>query len=136
MNRPWNVLKRLARSAGAGAFATLADLGVLALLTSGVGLGPRAASIPAFTVGAIVMYFGQKYFAFGERGKVRRAQAMLFAVVQLVGLALNAALFEGVMRFIPGTRPFYLPVRLVTTNLVWLAYSFPVWHLVFRERPR
>jgi len=79
-------LKRLARSAGAGAVASMVDLAVLTLLASGVGLGPRVASVPAFVAGGIIMFFGQKYFAFRERNPVRGQQVALFVVVQLVGL--------------------------------------------------
>jgi len=133
-SRPIDVLKRLARSAGAGALATGVDLAVLTLLASVLGLGPRAASVPAFIAGGITMFFGQKYFAFRERGKAPSSQMALFAGVQLVGLGLNAALFEGVMRIAPNAQGAYVLVRLATTNIVWLAYSFPVWHLVFRTR--
>jgi putative flippase GtrA len=126
------ILKRLARSAGAGAVASMADLAVLTLLASGVGLGPRVASVPAFVAGAVIMFFGQKYFAFRERNPVRRQQVALFAAVQLVGLAINAVLYDLAMRIVPNTPAFYLAARMVTTNIVWLAYSFPVWHLVFR----
>jgi len=37
------------------------------------------------------------------------------------------------MRVVPNTPVFYLAARMVTTNMVWLAYSFPVWHLVFKS---
>ncbi len=131
MNMP--ALKRLARSAGAGAVASMVDLAVLTLLASGVGLGPRVASVPAFVAGSVTMFFGQKYFAFRERNGVRGQQALLFAVVQLVGLAINAALYDLAMRVVPNMPVFYLAARMVTTNIVWLVYSFPLWHLVFRS---
>ncbi|HWL87372.1 MAG TPA: hypothetical protein VNO21_16320, partial [Polyangiaceae bacterium] len=77
---------------------------------------------------------GQKYFAFQERNPVRGGQVALFVAVQVVGLAINALLYDAVLRLVPGAASLYVAARLVTTNIVWLGYSFPVWHLVFRAR--
>jgi hypothetical protein len=37
------------------------------------------------------------------------------------------------MRLVPEGHGVFLLVRIVTTNVVWLAYSFPLWHFVFRR---
>jgi putative flippase GtrA len=126
------LLARLVRSAGAGAVATLVDLGVLTALVSLAGVSPRAASVPALVLGAIVMFFGQKRFAFRSRSGPTGREALLFTLVQIGGLVLTALLYEIVMRTVPGATRYYVPARLVTTNVVWLAYSFPLWHLVFK----
>jgi putative flippase GtrA len=145
-----DVVFRLARSAGAGGVATLADLGTLTLLVSGLGVAARNASVPALIVGNVVMFFGQRlafrptrreevpacYTHAGKSagGDVRR-QIALFAVVQLVGLGLNALAYDLALRALPLAERWYVATRLATTNLVWLGYSFPLWHLVFRARP-
>ena len=125
---------RLARSGLAGAGASLADLALLTALVQLAGVSPRAASVPALLLGAIVMYFGQKYLAFQSRQKPSGREVLLFALVQAGGLVLTGLLFELALRFFPALAPYYVVVRLVTTNLVWLLYSFPLWHFVFRPR--
>jgi putative flippase GtrA len=126
------VLLRLARSGFAGAFATATDLGTLTMLVSGLGISPRIANVPALVMGSIVMFFGQKHFAFRRGGGRLDREIAAFAVVQIIGLGLGAALFDLGLR-IPGAARFYVVVRLVTSNLVWLLYSFPLWHFVFKK---
>jgi putative flippase GtrA len=126
------LLARLVRSAGAGAVATVVDLGSLTALVSIAGLSPRAASVPALVLGGIVMFFGQKHWAFRSHAGRTGREAVLFALVQIGGLVLTALLFEFVMRVAPAATRYYVIVRLVTTNVVWVGYSFPLWHLVFK----
>lgn len=128
------VLVRLVRSGIAGLAATAADLACLTLLTELGGLSPRVASVPALTVGGLVMFFGQKYFAFQSREKTEARELFWFAVVQVGGLVLTGVLYDTTLRLLPDLVEHYVLVRLVTTNLVWLGYSFPLWHLVFRAR--
>jgi putative flippase GtrA len=108
-------------------------------MVSIAGLAPRVASVPALIAGSVVMFVGQKLFAFRARGGDLRREALLFALVQAGGVALNALLYDLALRAIPAaastTGVWYLPVRLGTTNLVWIAYSFPLWHWVFKARP-
>ncbi len=123
---------RLLRSGAAGAGASIVDLAVLTGLVQLGGVSPRAASVPALIAGGIVMFFGQKYLAFrGRTGSVAR-ELLLFTAVQAGGLVLTGLLFDGTLRIAPGLGHYYVVVRLVTTNVVWLGYSFPLWHWVFR----
>jgi putative flippase GtrA len=126
---PWRVVRALL----AGGAATLSDLAVLALLVSAFGLAPRVASLPALLVGGAVNFVGNRHFAFkATRGSVVR-QALLYTVVELLALAANGLLFELVMRALPpGLAWAYVPVRLVTSHVVFLAWSYPLWRLVFR----
>jgi putative flippase GtrA len=104
---------------------------ILTGLTELAGLSPRVASVPALVVSSIVMFFGQKYFAFGSRGKPTTRELVLFALVQAGGLVLTALLFELVVRLVPFLFEHYVLARILVTNLVWLGYSFPLYHLVF-----
>jgi putative flippase GtrA len=126
---------RLARSGSAGALAGGTDLATLTLLVQVAHFSPRTASVPALTFGAIVMFFGQKYLAFQTAGKPSFRELGLFALVQLGGLALTALGFDLLLRTVPLSARHYVLSRLVVTNLVWLAYSFPLWHFVFRKEP-
>jgi putative flippase GtrA len=123
----------LLRSGGAGALAAGTDLATLTLLVRGFGLSPRAASVPALTLGAIVMFFGQKYLAFQSAGKPNLRELTLFALVQLGGFGLTALLFDLAMRLVPLSAEHYVISRMIVTNVVWLGYSFPLWHFVFRK---
>ena len=125
---------RLLRSAGAGAAATLVDLAFLTGLVSLAGVSPRAASVPALVLGNVVTFFGQKYFAFQAQRAHAAGQALSFVLVEGGGFMLNALLFELVLRLLPAATSHYALTRLLTTNAVWLLYSFPLWHLVFRPK--
>ena len=127
------MLTRLLRSGGAGALAAGTDLATLTLLVQVAGVPPRAASVPALALGAIVMFFGQKYLAFKSSGKPSLREMVLFALVQLGGFALTALLFDLLLRVAPLAQAHYVVSRMIVTNVVWLAYSFPLFHFVFRK---
>lgn len=129
-------LGQLFRAFLAGAAATLADLAVLTVLVSGLGLAPRVANVPALLVGGVVNFLGNRHFAFrASTGSLPR-QAALYTLVELVALALNGVLFDVAMRALPAHGAAYLLTRLVTSHVVFLLWSYPLWRLVFRvERP-
>jgi putative flippase GtrA len=128
------LLLRLLHSAGAGGVATLADLGSLTAMVSLFGLSPRVANVPSLLLGSLVMFFGLKRFAFRGRGGGARREIALFAVVQLVGVALSAILFDALVRHSPLAQRWYVGARLAAGSVVWLGFSFPAWHWVFRAR--
>ncbi len=127
-------LFRFLRSLLAGGAATLVDLGVLAILVSGFGLSPRIANVPALVAGGVVAFFGNRHFAFRATGGKVSEQAALFAVVEIIALALNGLLFDAAVRALPGHTDLYALVRLVTSHVVFVAWSYPLWRLVFRPR--
>jgi putative flippase GtrA len=127
------IAMRLLRSAGAGAVSTAVDLTALTLLIEVAKWSPRAANIPALILGGITMFIGQKYFAFRAHGDVKKELA-LFVLVQAGALLLNGFLFDLGMRLSPLFARYYLFVRMAVGNVVWLGYSFPLWHLVFKQR--
>jgi putative flippase GtrA len=125
---------RFLRAVLAGGAATLVDLGVLVLLVSFFHLAPRAANVPALVAGGIVSFVGNRHFVFrAERGSIVR-QAALFALVEIVALSLNGVLYDAAMRLFHAHASLYVPIRLATTNLVFVLFSFPLWHFVFRVR--
>jgi len=58
-------------------------------------------------------------------------QAALFVATEAVALALNAALYHGVASLFPLVPATAVLARAVTTNLVFLLWSYPVWKRVF-----
>jgi putative flippase GtrA len=123
---------RLFRSFVAGAAATLTDLAVLAFLVSVMHIDPRHANVPALIAGGIVNFVGNRHFAFragdGHLGK----QIFGYSVVEIVALVMNGILFELAMLALPGHQSWYAAVRLVTSHVVFLAWSYPLWRLVFK----
>jgi putative flippase GtrA len=128
------LLYRLLHSAGAGAVATLVDIGSLTAMVSLFGLSPRVANVPALLLGSLVMFFGLKRFAFRGRGGGVRREVALFTIVQLVGIALSGLLFDALVVWSPLAERWYVGTRLAANNVVWLGFSFPAWHWVFRAR--
>jgi putative flippase GtrA len=120
-----------ARSALTGGAATLADLAVIAVMTGLFHTSPKVANVPALLVGAVVQFFGNKHFAFRARGGNLRRQAALFVATEAVALGLNAALYHGVASLFPLVPATAVLARAITTNLVFLLWSYPVWKRVF-----
>jgi putative flippase GtrA len=124
-----------ARSLLAGSAATVADLAVLAFAVGVLSVSPKAANLPALFVGATVQFFGNRHFAFrAASGRLVR-QAVLFGATEAAALALNAALYHAVVTFVPLTRAGAVFARLLTTNLVFLSFSYPLWRRVFQPEP-
>jgi putative flippase GtrA len=121
----------LLRAGVAGIAATAVDVGTLALLVSVAHLDPRVASIPALVAGGVANFVGNRHFAFRARDGSVAKQALGYTVVELVALALNGLLYDTVLRLAPQTAHAYWAVRLVTSHVVFLAWSFPLWRKVF-----
>ena len=121
---------RVVRSLLVGGAATLVDLGVLALLVELAHLPALVANIPALLAGALVQFLGCRYFVFqhGNGGSVGK-QAGGFAAVELATLALNGLAFHVL---VAGVHVPYVIARPLGTFLVFGAFSYPMWRLVFR----
>lgn len=129
-----SLLLRLVRSGGAGAVATVADLLALTIMKEGFGIPPEVASVPALTLGTVLMFFLQKHFVFQSKSGSVARELVLFGAVQAGGYVITLVGYDATLRFVPWLAVHYVVARLVVTNLVWLAYSFPLWHWVFRAR--
>ena len=128
---------RLLRSGGAGVLATVAQFGTLWLLVAFGGMDPVRANVPSLVFGSVVMFLGQKYFVFEARAASRLwLETLLYAIVQVVGIALTSWLFKVFLAFSPRLEPHYVLVGLVVNNVVWLFYFFPLWHFVFKSPPK
>jgi putative flippase GtrA len=127
------IVARLIRSAIAGGLATLVDLGVLTGLVSLGFVSPRVASIPALIAGAVAAFVTQKVYAFRAPEGRMVQQILQFSAVQVGSVLLTGLLFDVAVRCGPAFASHYVVVRLATTNVVWLGFSFPLWHYVFRR---
>ena len=129
-HRASSFLLRVFRSLGVGGIATLADLVTLTFLVSALGLSPRAASIPALLLGVFVQVVGNKRFAFRDRSPEWVKQGLLFAGVELIGFAANAAVFDFLMVH---TNVPYLVARCLGTFGVYAAICLPLWTRIFKH---
>jgi putative flippase GtrA len=134
MNKPgWlRELLQWLRSGLAGALATGVDLGVLALLVSGFGVSAHSANVPALVAGGIANFLGNRHFAFRAHGGSLTRQALGYTAVEIVALVLNGVLYDVALRVFPGALHLYWLVRIVTSHLVFLCWSYPLWRRVFR----
>jgi len=125
---------KLIRAGAAGIFATAIDLLVLTILVSGFHVSAQVANVPALAAGGVANFAGNRWFAFRAQHGSLPKQALGYTVVEIVALALNGWLFALAMHLLPQATHLYWLVRLATTNVVFLAWSYPLWTLVFRQR--
>jgi putative flippase GtrA len=123
------------RAGVAGIVATAVDVGTLAVLVSGFHVSAHVANVPALVAGGVANFVGNRYFAFRSRGRIAR-QALGYTVVELVALALNGWLFEVALRLFPHATNAYWALRLATSHIVFLLWSYPLWCVVFRSSSR
>ena len=128
------LLLQTLRAGLAGIVATGTDLLVLAVLVSGLHVDPHVANVPALLAGGVANFLGNRHFAFRARSESLTHQAIGYTAVELVALALNGLLFDAALRTFPGATHAYWAVRLVTSHLVFLLWSYPLWCFVFRTR--
>jgi putative flippase GtrA len=115
----------------------VADIGTLTALVSVFGFTPERASVPALVAGSVVVFVGHKYFVFGAHDPATIwRETILFTLIQVIGIALSAWAFQAILGMSPRLQAYYVPVRLVANNFVWLFYYFPLWHFVFKKAPR
>jgi putative flippase GtrA len=124
------------RSALTGGAATLVDLAVIGAAVGLWHLSPAAANAPALLAGATVQFFGNRHFAFRARGGQLGRQAALFALAEAVTLALNFALYNAVVSRIALGAAGAVLTRAVTSNLVFVLWSYPVWKRIFQPAAR
>lgn len=127
-----NAMLRFLRALLAGGAATAVDLATLAVLVSLFHLDPRVANVPALVAGGAVQFFANRGFVFRADKEGLARQALLFVIVETVALALNGVLYDGAMRLVPPQPGLYALVRLATSNLVFVSWSYPLWRFVFR----
>src|SRR5947209_2816676 len=87
----------LLRSSMVGVLATACDLSTLALLMWVFHLKEKIANIPSLIPGLIVMFFGNKYFAFEDHSKHVVKQGARFLYVETWAFIINVLLFHALV---------------------------------------
>lgn len=125
-------LLTLIRSSLVGLLATASDLTTTTILVRLFDFTKRQANIPGLVPGILVMFIGNKYFAFQDRSKNVVKQGLLFVIIEAVALGLNVLLFD---RLVVWFDLHEILARLIGTNVTYLGFSFPLWSLlVFRRK--
>ena len=90
-------------------------------------------NVPALVVGGVANFVGNRHFAFRARGGSLTRHALGYTAVEVVALVLNGVLYDLALRVFPGALHLYWLVRIVTSHLVFLCWSYPLWRKVFRD---
>src|SRR4051794_21656991 len=77
------------RSGLVGFLATICDLGSLALMVRVFGWSPQASNVPSLILGLVVIFVGNKYFAFQDRSSGVLKQGGIFLLIELGAILLN-----------------------------------------------
>ena len=80
-----------------------------------------------------MQFFGNRHFAFRSKGGSLARQAGLFAVTEVVTMLLNFLLYHLVVTRVALGPGGAVLARAITTNLVFVLWSYPVWARIFRE---
>jgi putative flippase GtrA len=131
----WRAFTTWLRASLAGGAATACDLACLFVLTAGVGISPRAASIPALLVGGVVNFFANRHFAFRAAAAPATKQAAGYIAVEACALLLNALVYDTAIRLMPFAAEHYAIMRVAAGSMVFLCWSYPLWRIVFRAPP-
>lgn len=87
------LFQQLIRYGIVGVIATVIDFGVMIALTELAGIDPVLSAGISFTVSVVFNYLASMQFVFTRREDLgRAAEATIFVVLSLVGLAINEAL--------------------------------------------
>lgn len=120
----------VARSAAVGVLASVADLASLAGAIA-LGVDPLVANVPALLLGLIIQFVGNKYFAFRDASPRVARQLAIFSLVEIVALALNAAVFH---LAVSGLAVPALLARVLASGLVYFGFSLRIWRHIFAAR--
>jgi putative flippase GtrA len=127
--------RKLWRSCRVGVLASILDQLSLVVLVGWLGYPQEQLWVNALTLtaGAVVMFFGNKYFAFEDYSPRVLLQGMFFFGVELAALGLNVLAFHLAVRHLH-SNPYL--TRAVCTAAVYFGFSFPLWHFIFQKTPR
>jgi putative flippase GtrA len=127
----------LMRSSMVGVLATASDLSTLTLLLYVVHLPEKVANIPSLLPGLVIMFFGNKYFAFEDHSKQMVRQGARFLYVETWAFIINVLLFHALVSEFPFREENHwalpLVARMIGTAITYFTFSFPFWTFIFHK---
>ncbi len=121
-----NSLLQFFRYAFVGGWATIADWGMLYLLTEGVRLHYLISGVIAFMIGLLVNFLLSKKFVFsGEKNKHSSStEFVVYAIIGVIGLAMT----EIIMYILTDILNWYFMIpKIIATGVVF------VWNFMARK---
>jgi putative flippase GtrA len=118
----------LKRSAVVGVVATVVDLLMLWLLIGGAHVSPALANVPALSLGLLIQFIGNKYWAFRDHSDRIGRQGAAFLLVEIVAFALNAGFFHILA---VGLAVTPLLARVIASAVVYFGFSYRFWGQIF-----
>lgn len=126
-------IRRFLRNVLTGGIATGVYFAVYLPLFHWVGWAQTVADNVGLVVGAGVQFIGARYFVFRARqGKLHR-QLGGFVLAEVATLGMNILLLWLARKLLPSAVGESDLLVLVTSFVVFAGFSYPVWHLVFRQ---
>jgi len=122
---------KLSRSALVGVAATAADFAVLTALVQGAGVPAARANAFSLLVGSAANFLGNRKFTFSAAGAALGPQALRYGLIEVGAYAANTGLYA---LLVGPLEIQFLIAKPLGTGLVFLFYSYPLWHWVFRKR--
>jgi putative flippase GtrA len=112
-----------------GSIAVAIDCSLYAALVIWGGISPSWAKRMSFGIGSLWPFLGNKYFTFGIRG-LRLREPFLFAIVYLIGLAVNSLTHD----FLTNRIDSKAVVFLIATGFSTCCNFFGMKLFVFRTK--
>lgn len=122
---------RVGRALFVGAWASVLDFAVVALCIRALSLEPTLARVIGLVLSGLLLFFGNRTYAFrAQAGSIAR-QARRFVLAELIGLCLNLVVFRLLVDYAPVIPPEFS--SQLANSLVFLTFAYPVRaFLVFR----
>lgn len=120
-----NLIAQIMKFGVVGILATLLDYVVMIVLTEVFGVPPVASSTISFSISVVFNYLASMRYVFSHReGMSRRREFIIFLVLSIIGLGINAALMW------VGTELAGIDYRIVK---LFAAAVVMVWNFVSRK---
>jgi putative flippase GtrA len=124
---------RFLRSLVVGSWGTALDFGALTLSIRVFGMDATWARVVGLCVGAVVLFYGSRSYAFRAQSESAVLQAKRFVISELIGFPLNIVVFKLLLWALPSVPPEAL--SLLANFLLFVTYYYPVRsQLVFRQK--
>ena len=122
------------RSAIVGSGGTALDFAALTISIHLLGLNATWSRVVGLVVGAALLFWGSRSYAFRASSEAAAPQATRFVLSEAVGFPLNLVAFKLLVGWLPSVPPEAL--SLVANFVLFCAYYYPVRSLiVFKTKP-
>ena len=119
---------RFARSLVVGSGGTALDFAALTLSIRAFGMDATWARVVGLCVGAVVLFFGSRSYAFRAQQESAAPQAKRFVISEVIGFPLNIVVFKLLLWALPSVPPEAL--SLLANFMLFVTYYYPVRNFI------